>query len=132
MNREQWAVGSEQWAGSRRPKAARRRQRPLSVVGRSAICNLQSAISIMLSAALLLGPAGCAHQQTRMKSADENDKDKLAEVKTIRDVASFSNINPIVVSGVGLVTGLEGTGGDPPPGGYRTLLEDELRKKKVE
>jgi hypothetical protein len=86
----------------------------------------------MLSAALLLSPAGCAHQQTRMKSADENDKDKLAEVKTIRDVASFSNINPIVVSGVGLVTGLEGTGGDPPPGGYRTLLEDELRKKKVE
>jgi hypothetical protein len=76
--------------------------------------------------------AGCAHQQTRMKSPDENDKDKLAEVKTIRDVASFSNIRPIPVSGVALVTGLEGTGGDPPPGGYRSLLEDQLRKKRVE
>ena len=76
--------------------------------------------------------SGCAHQQARMKSADENDKDKLANVKTIRDVASFSNINPIAVSGVALVTGLEGTGGDPPPGGYRSVVEDQLRKKRVE
>jgi hypothetical protein len=91
-----------------------------------------SCSSFWLKAALLLCLAGCAHQQTRMKSPDENDKDKLAEVKTIRDVASFSNVNPMVASGVGLVTGLEGTGGDPPPGGYRSLVEDQLRTKGVQ
>jgi hypothetical protein len=88
-----------------------------------------------LTIAALFGFMGCAHQQTRMQAPDENEassKDKTADVKTIRDVASFANTEPIQISGVGLVVGLEGTGGDPPPGGYRDMLVNELRKRGVE
>ncbi|MGH7224305.1 MAG: flagellar basal body P-ring protein FlgI, partial [Gemmataceae bacterium] len=38
---------------------------------------------------------------------------------------------PIPVGGVGLVVGLEGSGGDCPPSSYRDILESELRKENV-
>ncbi len=102
----------------------------LVVVNRFSILNLRSSIlGAFLSGIILGGPTGCAHQQTRMQSPEENEKDKVAEVKTVRHVASFANTDPITVSGVGLVVGLEGTGGDPP---YRDMLVNELRKRGVE
>ena len=58
--------------------------------------------------AVLLGLMGCAHQQTRLQSADENDRDKEPEIKTIGDITAVGNADPIPVSGVGLVYGLEG------------------------
>jgi hypothetical protein len=78
---------------------------------------------------VLLGLLGCAHhgQQTRMQAADDKD----AEVKTIGDVTAFANADPIPVAGIGLVVGLEGTGGTPV-GPERSFLEDQLRKKGVE
>ena len=91
--------------------------------------------SALILTATVFGFAGCVHQQARMQAPEENEtsaKDKTSEVKTIRDVASFANTDPIQVSGVGLVVGLEGTGGDPPPGGYRDMLVNELRKRGVE
>jgi hypothetical protein len=91
-----------------------------------------SILSALLFGIIFITAAGCAHQQTRMQSPEENDKDKTVDVRTIRDVASFANTDPVVVSGVGLVVGLEGTGGDPPPGGYRDMLVNELRKRGVE
>lgn len=88
---------------------------------------------VLLLAFMFSGFLGCAHpQQTRMQKPDENEKDKTSDVKTVRDVASFANTDPIQVSGVGLVVGLEGTGGDPPPGGYRDMLLNDLRKRGVE
>jgi hypothetical protein len=82
----------------------------------------------------LLGLTGCAHQQTRLQNADESDrdKDKKAQVQTIGDLTTYSNADAIPVSGVGLVVGLEGTGGEAPAGGYRTMLEDSLRKAGVQ
>src|SRR5262245_51690293 len=77
-------------------------------------------------AALLLALVGCLDPQTRLQSEDERDKE--AEVKTIGDVTSIGNAEPIAVSGVGLVTGLDGTGGGTPPGAYRAMLEADLRK----
>jgi hypothetical protein len=84
-----------------------------------------------LLAALLLGLLGCAHQgqQTRLQAADE---DKESEVKTIGDVTTVSGADPVQVMGVGLVTGLDGNGGGAPPGTYRTILEDHLRKIGVD
>jgi hypothetical protein len=43
----------------------------------------------------------------------------------------MSNFGDQQVTGIGLVVGLDGTGGTPP-GTYRTLLEQDLRKRKVE
>jgi hypothetical protein len=82
---------------------------------------------------LLLGLAGCAHNtQTRLQAEDEGDRDRESAVKTIGDVSSVANADPVRVSGVGLVVGLGGNGGGAPPGGYRTVLENDLRKRGLE
>ncbi len=113
--------------------AAKGWRRHSAAAARLSIFDLRfSILGALFLGIILAGPTGCAHQQTRMQSPEENDKDKLAEIKTVRDVASFANTDAVVVSGVGLVVGLEGTGGDPPPGGYREMLVNDLRKRGVE
>jgi len=74
----------------------------------------------------------CTHQQTRLQSDDEPDRDaKEVEVKTIGDITQVDGVFDIPVAGVGLVLGLEGTGGGVPPGNERSALEDTLKKKGV-
>ena len=81
---------------------------------------------------LVLNLAGCfTPPQTRLKSEDDVDREKDLEVRTIGDVTEVTSANPWQVSGVGLVVGLDGTGGTPP-GSWRTMLEAELRQRKVE
>jgi hypothetical protein len=84
---------------------------------------------------IALAPAilcGCAHQHETRLQADDEAEAKEADVKTIGEITTVGNAAPIPVSGVGLVVGLEGTGGDAPPGGFRQFLEDNLRKARVE
>ncbi len=84
-----------------------------------------------LAAGLLLGAAGCAHQQARLQSDDDGDAAGKYDVRTVGDVSQFANPDPLPVGGVGLVVGLGGTGGDAPPSGYRTMLEEELKRQQV-
>lgn len=68
----------------------------------------------------------------RAEIAAENEKERaLQEVPVVRDVADFGNVQPIQVSGIGLVTGLAGTG-HSPPGWYRNKLEQYLLKNMGE
>jgi hypothetical protein len=84
-------------------------------------------------ALLSLGLAGCFFEpEARLQSDEENDRIREASVQTIGDATAVANAERVPVSGVGLVVGLDGTGGSAPPGGFRTMLEDYLRKKKVE
>ncbi len=80
---------------------------------------------------LLVVLAGCAQSQTRFQVEEEVERDPLSETKTIGDVTSVANAEPVAVSGVGLVGSLNGTGGTPP-GSFRTALEAELRRQHVE
>lgn len=83
-------------------------------------------------AALLLGLLGCMHNgQLRLHSEDDSEKDRYSEVKTVGDVTDVSNAQPIQLGGVGLVVGLEGTGGPCANDSYRAMLEDDLRKENV-
>src|SRR5438552_17238583 len=76
---------------------------------------------------------GCAHEpQMRLQAEDEQDARKEHAVKTIGDISTIANADPVRVSGIGLVVNLAGTGGGAPPGSYRTLLEADLRKKGLE
>jgi flagellar basal body P-ring protein FlgI len=52
--------------------------------------------------------------------------------ETVGDLAYVLQGGEIKVEGVGLVTGLENTGADPPPSWYRTQLVDEMSKAGVE
>jgi len=80
-------------------------------------------------AVMLLGLAGCLQPQTRFQSAEDTDRE--VEVKTIGDVTTVDNADAIAISGVGLVTGLAGTGGGAPPGSFRTVLEADLKQKGI-
>ena len=66
----------------------------------------------------LLALAGCTHAQPRAQSEDESDRAdrESAAVRTIGDITTVANAEYIPVTGVGLVTGLENTGGGVPPG----------------
>jgi len=52
--------------------------------------------------------------------------------ETVGDLAFVIQNGELKVEGVGLVTGLENTGADPPPSWYRTQLVDEMSKAGVE
>jgi hypothetical protein len=81
--------------------------------------------------AALLGLVGCIHeQQARLQSDEENERDRYG-VKTVGDWTVVGNAEPVALGGVGLVVGLEGTGGGTANDGYRAMLEDQMRKEGV-
>jgi hypothetical protein len=91
-----------------------------------------SLLGLGLLGALASVTVGCAHPQTRFQKEEEKGHDKEPEVKTIGDITEVANAGPAQVSGVGLVVGLDGTGGGTPAGMFRQLLEAELNKKRVD
>ncbi len=80
---------------------------------------------------VLIGLAGCVNPQARGKSPEDIEREKDLDVLTIGDVTEVAGVQAIQVSGVGLVTGLDGSGGSPQ-GSYRAMLERQLRLAKVE
>ncbi len=82
---------------------------------------------------LLMGLVGCIQPFSHPKQEPVVEKKKEIEVKTIGKVASVENTSDVEVFGIGLVVGLDGTGGGAPPGPYRSVLEDQLPKEnKIE
>lgn len=75
---------------------------------------------------------GCTGSQTEKVQArpqigeDPADRDALA---TVGMKTTPSNTEPIPVSGVGLVYRLAGTGSNATTGGWRTMLENSLKKQ---
>jgi hypothetical protein len=87
---------------------------------------------LALSAAGLGALAGCQGTEAeklkpggRGQVGDDPADDATA---VLGGKTAVGNTEPIVVSGVGLVHGLPGTGSSPPPGGWRLMLEDALKK----
>jgi hypothetical protein len=83
-----------------------------------------------IPALLLCLAIGCLTPPAALLHSGDDDEKEL-KVETVGDVTDVANVNTIALSGVGLVVGLEGTGGSPPPCYFRTMLEEELRKKNV-
>jgi flagellar basal body P-ring protein FlgI len=76
---------------------------------------------------LALGPASAAPGKKKKK---EPPPPKVSE--TVGDLAFVVSTGEMKVEGVGLVTGLENTGADPPGSWYRQQLVDEMTKAGVE
>jgi len=80
---------------------------------------------------------GLRSQSAEKKHDKHEDEDEDGEFSTrtntplIGEYTQVSGLNVILLEGVGLVTGLEGTGGDPPPSMYRTALLDDMRRRGV-
>lgn len=62
---------------------------------------------------------------------EDNDFDTKLETPLLRDYISVTGNNMIALRGVGLVTGLDGTGGDPPPSHLRKSLQDEMSRRNI-
>ncbi len=65
------------------------------------------------------------------RDSDEENKDRRKETEFVGNFAAISGNNVIAIHGVGLVTGLNNTGEDPPPSIYRTQLENDMKKRGV-
>ena len=87
---------------------------------------------------------GCQKLNFRSQSPDKDDsKPKVEEfgedefetkIETplIGEYTNVTGLNSIVLQSVGLVVGLDGTGGDPPPSSSRTLLREDMVRRGVE
>ncbi len=84
----------------------------------------------------LLCITGCQNTLLRSQSPDKEPakadafKSKV-ETRLLGDYMSVQGSAPVVLQGVGLVTGLDGTGGDPPPSVSRTELREEMKRRGV-
>src|SRR5437870_205400 len=85
----------------------------------------------LLMPLLGLGVLGCFSPKVRQQSLDEADAAREPGARTIGDVSTPASLEATPLVGVGLVVGLNGTGGPSPPSGYRTQLETDLKKRKV-
>src|SRR4029450_4970001 len=79
---------------------------------------------------LPLALAGCQKLSLRSQNPDEDDI-KLPETQFIKDQVTVSGLHAITIEAVGLVSTLDGTGGDPPPSTYRSLLVEDMKKRGV-
>jgi Flagellar P-ring protein len=91
-------------------------------------------LRIMCALALCcLALSGCLPDaQKQLQIAEENARDRDLDVRTIGDIIDIGEPStvPIQVDGVGLVTGLAGTG-HCPSGYHRTMLEQYLLKHNI-
>ncbi len=80
---------------------------------------------------LALLVSGCQKSNLRSQNPDDDDDVKGPETQFIKDQVTVSGLNAITIEAVGLVRNLDGTGGDPPPSIYRTMLLNDMRKRSV-
>src|SRR5438128_2240690 len=107
----------------------RERLRPRRGAGRSFAAHRGIVVKTRWLLPLLgLGMLGCLNAKARLQSGEDGEA-KEQEVRTIGDITSVA-YERTEVMGVGLVVGLNGTGGGAPPASaYRDMLENYLKKK---
>ena len=75
--------------------------------------------------------------QSPDEAADDDENEPESESGTSLDTpliggyVSFGGLNLIPVQGVGLIVGLDKTGEDPAPSGFRTLLVEEMKTRGI-
>ena len=65
-----------------------------------------------------------------IQAADESYDTEL-DTPLVGNYTNFAGLSPVLLEGVGLVVGLQGTGGDPAPSMYRTALLEDMRVRNV-
>ncbi len=113
------------------------------------ILRLTCVLPVSLALLLSTGLAGCSSlgldslgwnllSSKADEGDDESDTDDVdddfetrIEVPMVGDYTTFTGLHRVVLEGVGLVVGLNGTGGDPPPSPEREALLDDMRRRNV-
>jgi flagellar basal body P-ring protein FlgI len=94
---------------------------------------VRSAVALA-AAAGILGLSGCSENKGPSRQATDKVEIKVRDVPaplrgTIGSEATLRGIEPVLVSGIGLVVGLDGTGGGPYPAAVQGTMERELAKQ---
>lgn len=114
----------------RRLPSARRTVRPSSRPLTACICAGLFTCGLVMTGLL----TGCSSLTNKSKS-DDSSVAKLLEVpetpELIREAAAPRGLNPIQITGVGLMNSLSGTGGPADPSPYRDQLIEEMRRNDV-
>lgn len=87
-------------------------------------------LNCVLAFSVLLTASGLRSAVGEDSESDTRYQTKI-DTPMIGDYTTFSGLQPVVLEGVGLVVGLNGTGGDPAPSMYRTELMNELKRRGV-
>lgn len=89
----------------------------------------------LIVACALVSLLGCQEFALRSQSPDvepaSEEFDTKVETPLIGEFTSTAGRNLITLQGVGLVTGLDGTGEDPPVSVYRTTLLNDMRRRGI-
>lgn len=67
----------------------------------------------------------------RRKKEEDNDFGSRSETPLLSEYIGMQGDGLVTLKGVGLVTGLNGQGGDPAPSGLRTQLQNEMSRRGV-
>ena len=126
--------------------------KPLLLALRAPLCSLLISSMLCGCASGLMSMPGAAMMASRFskddekKKAEEESKSKKGKKREKEEDNDFGNHidtpllseymsvqgnTMIVLRGVGLVTGLNGTGGDPSPSALRTQLQNEMSRRGV-
>jgi Flagellar P-ring protein len=70
-------------------------------------------------------------KKSKKKKKDDNHFGDRVDTPLLSQYISVQGNNHVVLRGVGLVTGLDGTGDDPPPSTFRTQLQHEMTRRGV-
>ena len=70
-------------------------------------------------------------EKTARANLDDSSEPDRESSRLVNEYVTISGMNPLVLNGVGLVTGLRNTGGDIPPSNHRRNILDEMRRRKV-
>ena len=82
--------------------------------------------------ACFLSLTGCTTPAIRSQSPDNEELPEIPETtQLVEDLARPTGLKTLAVEGIGLVVGLDGTGGDPPPSSRREILINEMRTHRV-
>ena len=76
-------------------------------------------------------PASLRSQSPDEETSETEDFESKVETPFVGDYTQITGKNLIALQGVGLVTGLKGTGGNPPPSVHREALLREMRRRNV-
>jgi flagellar basal body P-ring protein FlgI len=88
---------------------------------------------LLAAAPLLLSGCFLKNFNTVARPQFDDSQPEKDAIQTIGDVsAEFDNATDLIVSGFGLVTGLDGTGGSTPPCDARTAVTERLKRSKNE
>lgn len=70
-------------------------------------------------------------KKSKKRDKEDNDFGNHIDTPLLSEYMSVQGNTMIVLRGVGLVTGLNGTGGDPSPSALRTQLQNEMNRRGI-